>query len=341
MSISRLPPPAHYKREFPLSDKAAEYLRSSRNSIRDILEGKDERLMLIVGPCSIHDPQGSGREYAERLASLIPSLSERFFIVMRTFLEKPRTTVGWEGLVSDPFLTGGFDLQAGLAEARKFLLKVLELGVPTTTEFTDPLTPQYLGDLVSWTAVGARSSEAQAYRRMASGLEMPVGFKNGTGGSVQLAVDAIVSASNPHAFFGVSEEEGMILQVRTKGNSSCHLVLRGSLTHGANHGAEAVADAMERLTKAGLPPRLVVDCSHGNSAKDPQRQKEVFRNVLAQRRAGNKGIIGLMLESHLFSGNQKLGDDPSQLQYGISITDPCLEWEETAELLQEAYILWD
>ena len=335
----QLPSPAHYKREFPVSENAGEVIRVSRSGIQDILQGRDDRLIVIVGPCSIHDPEGSGLEYAARLAKLLPRLSDRLLIVMRTFLEKPRTTVGWEGLVFDPQLTGNFDIASGLAQARKFLLSVLELGVPTATEFTDSLAPQYFADLVCWTAVGARGTEAQAYRRMASGLDMPTGFKNGTGGSVRLAVDGIVAAGHPHAFLGISEEEGKVCQIRTKGNPSCHLVLRGSLTQGPNYEEKAVAAALELLKQARLAPRLMIDCSHGNSEKDPQKQAEVCRNVLAQRVAGNKGIIGFMMESNLFPGNQKLGDDPSKLQYGVSITDACIGWEETAALLREAHDL--
>ena len=336
--MTQLHSPAHYKREFPVSEKARKVIRVSRNGIQDILDGKDDRLIVIVGPCSIHDPQGSGLEYAKHLAGILPRLSDRFLVVMRTFLEKPRTTIGWEGLVFDPRLTGDFDIATGLAEARKFLLSVLELDVPTATEFTDVLSPQYLEDLVCWAAVGARSSEAQAYRTMASGLDVPVGFKNGTGGSVQLAVDGLVAASHPHAFLGASEE-GKVSQIRTQGNRSCHLVLRGSLTHGPNYGEKAVAAALELLKKAGLVPRVMVDCSHGNSEKDPQKQAVVCRNVLAQRLAGNKGIIGFMVESNLFPGNQKLGNDPALLQYGVSITDACIGWEETEALLLEAHDL--
>ena len=339
MVISQLPSPAHYKREFPVSEKAREVIRASRNGIQDILDGRDDRLNIIVGPCSIHDSQGSGLEYARRLADLLPPFSDRLLVVMRTFLEKPRTTIGWEGLVSDPRLTGDFDIATGIAQARKFLLSVLELGVPTATEFTNPMSMYFLEDLLCWVAVGARSTEAAVYRNTASGLTMPVGFKNGTGGSVQIAVDGIVAANNPHALFGVSEEEGRVCQIRTKGNRSCHLVLRGSLTNGPNYEEKAVAAALELLKKARLAPRLMIDCSHGNSEKDPQRQTEVCRNVVAQRLAGNKGIMGFMVESNLFPGNQKLGDDPTLLQYGVSITDACIGWEETAALLREAHDL--
>ena len=338
-AMIQLPSPAQYKREFPVSEKAGEVLRVSRSGIQNILDGRDERLIVIVGPCSIHDPQGSGLEYAKRLANLLPRLSDRFLVVMRTFLEKPRTTIGWEGLVSDPWLTGDFDIAAGIVQARKFLLSVLELGVPTATEFTNPMSTYFLEDLLCWAAVGARSTEAAVYRNTASGLTVPVGFKNGTGGSVQIAVDGIVAANHPHALFGISEDEGRVCQIRTKGNHSCHLVLRGSLTNGPNYGEKAVAAALELLKKAGLAPRLMIDCSHGNSEKDPQRQTEVCRNVLSQRLAGNKGIVGLMLESHLFPGNQKLGNDPTQLQYGVSITDACIGWEETAALLRESHDL--
>jgi 3-deoxy-7-phosphoheptulonate synthase len=337
MFISSIPAPARYKKEFPLSKKAKEVILDSRKSIGDILEGKNDRLLVLVGPCSIHDPQGSGLEYAKNLAKLLSDLSDRLFIVMRTFLEKPRTTVGWEGLVSDPLLTGDFDIASGLAEARKFLLSVLELGLPTATEFTSTLSPSYLSDLVCWTSIGARSSEAAALRNMASGLEMPVGFKNGTGGSIQLAIDGIISANHPHAFIGISEEEGRVSQIQTQGNKLSHLVLRGSLTNGPNYDKKSVAGALELLKETGLAPYLMVDCSHGNSQKDLYKQVEVCRNVLTQRISGNTGIVGLMIESHLVAGSQKLGDDPAALKYGVSITDACIGWEETVTLLHDIH----
>ena len=332
-----LPPPAQYKREFPVSEKANEVVLASRKAIQDILEGKDERLLVIVGPCSIHDPEGGGIEYARRLAELVPSLSDRLFCVMRTFLEKPRSTLGWEGLVFDPRLSGNSDIATGLGQARKFLLSALELGLPTATEFINPITPSYLADLVCWTAIGARSSEAASLRNMASGLDMPVAFKNGTGGSVQQAVDGVVSASHPHAFLGISQEEGKVCQIRTRGNPFCHIVLRGSLATGPNYNEASVAAALELLEEAGLPQRLLIDCSHGNSGKDPAKQGEVCRNIVGQLTSGNKAIKGFMIESNLFEGSQKLGTNPAELQYGVSITDACMGWEETASLLQEVH----
>ena len=335
--VTPIPPPAQYKREFPVSEKANEMVLASRKAIQDILEGKDDRLLVIVGPCSIHDPEGGGMEYARRLAELVPSLSDRLFCVMRTFLEKPRSTLGWEGLVFDPRLSGEFDIAAGLAQARKFLLSALELGLPTATEFINPITPAYLADLVCWAAIGARSSEAASLRNMASGLDMPVAFKNGTGGSVQQAVDGVVSASHPHAFLGISQEEGKVCQIRTRGNSFCHIVLRGSLVTGPNYDEASIAAALELLEEAGLPQRLLIDCSHGNSGKDPAKQADVCRSAVGQRTSDNKAIKGFMLESHLFEGSQKLGTNPAELQYGVSITDACMGWEETESLLKEVH----
>jgi len=336
MSILEFPSSAHFKQEFPASEKAKALVYSSRSSISDILKGKDNRLLVVVGPCSIHDPEGSGLAYARRLAEIVPRLSDRLLVVMRCYMEKPRSTIGWDGFVSDPSLKGEFDFKTGFTRARKLLLSVLELGVPVATEFLDVLSPQYLADLLSWVAVGARTAEGPAYRRMASGLDVPVGFKNGTSGNIQLSVDAVVTANSPRGFLGINEE-GKVCEIHSDGNTACHIVLRGSIERGPNYDEEAVAKAMELLKEANLSPRLMIDCSHGNSNRDYRKQPGVFRNVLAQRCAGNKGIIGIMMESNLLPGKQELGDDPSKLQYGVSITDSCVGWEETAQLLQEAH----
>jgi 3-deoxy-7-phosphoheptulonate synthase len=274
-------------------------------------------------------------EYAERLVKLAKHLQDRMMVIMRVYFEKPRTTIGWKGLIYDPHLDGSFAIGEGLHQARAFLLRVGELGMPAATEFLDPIVPQYLADLVSWAAIGARTTESQTHRQMASGLSMPVGFKNTTDGNTQHAVDAIVAARSPHGFLGI-DLQGQTCMVLTTGNPYAHLVLRGG-SRGANYSASAVAAVQRQLTKAGLPNQLLVDCSHGNSDKDYTRQSIALRDVVRQRVAGDSQIMGCMLESHLMPGNQKLGSDPSQLRYGVSITDACIGWEETELLLNEAY----
>ena len=331
-----LPTPRELVAELPLSDKVKASVLSGRQAVQDIVEGRDQRLLIVTGPCSIHDEQ-AGLEYAERLAALNEELRDRVFIVMRVYFEKPRTTVGWKGMIYDPDLDGSFDIPGGLRRARQFLLTVAGMGLPTGTEFLDPITPQYLADLISWTAVGARTTESQTHRQMASGLSMPVGFKNSTDGNSQVAVDAMLSSREPHAFLGI-DGDGRTCTVLTNGNPHGHIVLRGG-NDGPNYAAGHVSEVYERLEAGGLRPQVLVDCSHANSGKDHTRQSIAFRDVLAQRAAGNMGIIGVMLESHLFEGKQSLGDDPSELRYGVSITDACIAWEETVELLQEAAAL--
>jgi len=318
----------------PGSPRTRDTVLAARRQLQQILDGKDPRLIAIVGPCSIHDPK-AGLEYASRLAQLARRIQDRIFLVMRVYFEKPRTSIGWKGLIHDPHLNGSFDMATGLRIAREFLLKVNELGLPAATEFVDTSTPQYIADLVSWAAIGARTAESQTHRQMASGLSMPVGFKNGTGGTIQLAVDAIVAAQYPHSFLGI-DYEGRNSQVVTKGNPWGHLVLRGG-ARGPNYDAQSVAYAIDLLKKAGVRPNLIIDCSHGNSGKDHTKQPIVFRDVMQQRLAGNKHIVGIMLESHLFPGNQKLEGDPTKLKYGVSITDACIGWEETEALLTWAF----
>ena len=337
-SISPLPTPRDYQRQIPLTDQVAKVVASGREQIAGVLRGEDQRLLVFSGPCSIHDTK-AGIEYAQRLKALADQMQDRLLVVMRVYFEKPRTTVGWKGLVYDPHLNGSFDITNGLATAREFLLKLGEMGVYCATEFVDPITPQYISDLVSWAAIGARTSESQTHREMASGLSMPVGFKNGTGGSIQLAVDAVVTAGAVHAFLGV-DADGKASIVITEGNPDCHIVLRGSL-RGTNYDAASVADAVERLTAAGVRTQLVVDCSHGNCNKDHRLQRIAFHDVLRQRvEGGNRNIVGIMLESHLHAGNQKLDEKhPERLKYGVSVTDPCVDWDETVELLTSAYEL--
>jgi 3-deoxy-7-phosphoheptulonate synthase len=326
--------PHQLMEDLPITQKATETVHQGRQAITSILQGADPRALVIVGPCSIHDEK-AGLEYAQRLADLAHRLSDRILVVMRVYFEKPRTTLGWKGLIYDPMLDGSFDIESGLHRARGFLLSLGEIGLPAATEFLDPIVPQYLADLISWAAVGARTVESQTHRQMASGLSMPVGFKNSTDGSPQNAVDAIVTARSPHAFLGI-DRDGNTAVVLTKGNPNTHLVLRGG-KGGANFDASTVAEIQTLLQSANLPSQIMVDCSHANSDKDHTRQYIVFRDVIKQRLAGNTDIIGCMVESHIHPGNQKLGSDPSKLEYGVSITDACIGWEETEMLLGEAH----
>ncbi len=334
-SIQRLPPPTEYLTRLPAPDLVAQLVVKGREEIAAILSGEDDRLLLISGPCSIHDTK-AGLEYAHKLKQVADRYSDRILVVMRVYFEKPRTTVGWKGLIYDPHLNGSFDLENGLYMAREFLLNIAEVGLLSATEFVDPITPQYIADLVSWAAIGARTAESQTHRQMASGLSMPVGFKNGTGGSIQLAVDGVVAARARHAFLGV-DGEGHASIVMTQGNPNCHIVLRGGTT-GTNYDATSVDRAMSLLEQAGVPARLIVDCSHANANKVYALEAVAFKDVLQQRLSGNAGIVGMMLESNLSQGSQKLDEsDPSKLEYGVSITDPCIGWEETDDLLSQAY----
>jgi 3-deoxy-7-phosphoheptulonate synthase len=317
----------------PITPEIAKVVTDARSSIENIEQGRDDRMVMLVGPCSIHDEK-AGLEYAKKLAVIAEEVKDKILVVMRVYFEKPRTTVGWKGLINDPNLDGTFDMQAGLTRARAFLLEVLKLGLPAGTEFLDPFTPQYLADLISWGAIGARTTESQTHRQMASGLSMPIGYKNGTGGSLQIAVDAMMAARSPHAFLGI-DLDGRASVVNTAGNKAQHLILRGGST-GPNYDDETVAKASSLLEGVGLRPNVVIDCSHANSNKDHNRQPIVFRDAIRQRTVGNKGVIGLMLESHLNEGNQSLGD-PADLKYGVSITDACINWATTQELLHEAH----
>tara|TARA_Y100000310_G_scaffold343470_1_gene451240 strand:- start:399 stop:1478 length:1080 start_codon:yes stop_codon:yes gene_type:complete len=337
-ALVELDPPREYLKQLPITGMMASRTIGFRQQIGRILRGEDERLLLVVGPCSIHDEK-AGLEYAQRLAKLAEGLQDRLFIVMRVYFEKPRTTVGWKGLINDPHLNGILDVPEGLRRARHFLLEVAKLGLPAATEWVDPITPQYLADFVSWGAIGARTTESQTHRQVASGLSMPIAFKNGTGGSlhsIQIAVNGMVAATNPHVFSSTNIR-GRVIVAYTKGNPVTHLILRGG-ERGPNYGSEFVAAACEILRKAGFPQRLVVDCSHDNSGKDHARQPQVFREVLEQRLQGNGRIMGMMLESHLFEGRQDLNDmGLADLRYGVSVTDACIGWEQTEQLLLGAY----
>jgi 3-deoxy-7-phosphoheptulonate synthase len=326
--------PIELVNKLPTTPQVEEVVLSGRAQVRSILNGEDPRLLIIVGPCSIHH-QEAALDYASRLCQLSEKLSDELLIVMRVYFEKPRTTIGWKGLIYDPHLNDSFDIEAGLYCARSLLLQIGEMGMYAGTEFLDPVIPQYLAGLVTWATIGARTTESQIHRQMASGLSMPVGFKNGTDGNVQIAVDAMVSARSPHGFIGL-DHEGRTALVRTTGNPDGHLVLRGG-NGGPNFGAAAIAAAKDRLAVAGVRPQLLVDCSHGNSNKDHTKQATAFKDLVQQRLAGDTNIIGCMLESNLNPGNQSLGSDPSCLQYGVSITDACIGWDETEELLTWAY----
>ena len=316
--------------QVPITEEIAEHVVRGRAQIEAILKGTDQRLLVIAGPCSIHD-ETAALEYAGRLAALAEKLSEKVFIVMRVYFEKPRTTVGWKGFIYDPGLDDSFDINAGITRARSLLLKLNEIGIYGATEFLDPVVPQYLAEFITWACIGARTVESQTHRQMASGLSMPVGFKNSTEGAIQPAVDAMVSARSPHAFLGI-DHEGRTCIVHTKGNPLGHLVLRGG-NSGANFGADGISAAHQRMEAAGVPTGVLVDCSHGNSNKDFAKQALAFQDAIGQRLAGEADIIGCMLESHLNPGNQKVTGDLSALKYGVSITDACIGWEETEELL--------
>ena len=334
-SIEPLPTPVEFIEKFPITPQIAQLVSDGREEIAGILRGEGDRLLVIAGPCSIHDVE-SGLEYATRLKKLADAVQDRILVVMRVYFEKPRTTVGWKGLIYDPQLNGSFDITTGLGMAREFLLRVSDLGLLSAIEFVDPITPQYIADLISWAAIGARTAESQTHRQMASGLSMPVGLKNGTGGSVQLAVDGVVAAQAKQAFLGV-DANGRASTVVTKGNPDCHIVLRGG-SRGPNYDADSVADAVDRLQRAGVSTQLVVDCSHANCGRDYTKERVAFFDVLDQRISGNSNLVGVMLESHLNEGNQRLDEsNPGNLSYGVSITDPCINWEETEELLTSAH----
>ena len=323
-SLTELLPPIAHLYDLPISEAAAELVVSTRKAIADILHHGDKRLLVIIGPCSIHDP-AAALEYAQKLLPLKKQYEKELLIVMRVYFEKPRTTVGWKGLINDPHLDGTFDINFGLRQARRLLLDLNNLGMPASTEFLDMITPQYYADLISWGAIGARTTESQVHRELASGLSCPVGFKNGTDGNLKIAIDAIGAASHPHHFLSVTKA-GHSAIVHTNGNPDCHVILRGGKE--PNYSAEHVRDAVAQLTKAGVSPRLMVDCSHANSRKDYTRQMIVAQDIAGQLKNGEDAIMGVMVESHLVEGRQ---DKPET--YGQSITDACIGWDTTEELL--------
>ncbi|MGJ8673488.1 3-deoxy-7-phosphoheptulonate synthase [Rubritalea sp.] len=327
-----LPTPVSLMAEIERTDEQATFIAESRKTIRNILEGQDERFLLIVGPCSIHDTK-AGLEYAQKLAKLAEEVKDKVYIVMRVYFEKPRTTVGWKGLIMDPHLDGSDDISEGLRQARTFLRQIIDTGLPTATELLDPITPQYIADLISWSAIGARTTESQTHRQMASGLSMPLGFKNSTAGDLVAAVNAISAAGRSQTFLGVADT-GMASAVTTSGNPDCHIILRGG-ENGPNYGADDIASAIEKLQASNVSDAIMVDASHANCGKDDTKMPAVYREIIRQRAAGNKRIVGAMLESHLVAGNQKFPQPLEDLVHGKSITDKCIDFETTAELVNE------
>jgi 3-deoxy-7-phosphoheptulonate synthase len=324
--------PAQLKSELPVPPEVGHGVNLARQQIRQILAGDDHRLLVVVGPCSIHDIDAA-MNYARRLRAVADTVASSLFVVMRAYFEKPRTTIGWKGLINDPYLNGSFHIEAGIRIARRLLLDVARLGLPLSTEALDPISPQYLHDLIAWSAIGARTTESQTHREMASGLSSPVGFKNGTDGKLDVAINALQSVSKPHRFLGINQS-GEVSIIHTRGNRHAHIVLRGG-HQGPNFERDHIAACERSLAAAALPNNIMIDCSHANSAKDASRQPLVARDAVAQIRAGNDSIVGLMLESNINGGNQVLGNDPGALRYGVSVTDACIDWATTESLLRE------
>ena len=326
--------PNELKAKLPLTEIAEKTVWRSRNQIENILDGLDYRKFIVVGPCSIHDVNAAV-EYAEKLKGLAEQVKNQLLLIMRVYFEKPRTTIGWKGLINDPDMDDSFHIEKGLYTARSLLLKIVEMGLPAATEALDPIVPQYIGELISWSAIGARTTESRTHREMASGLSTPVGFKNGTDGGIQVALNALESASVPHNFLGI-DQRGQVSIFKTKGNAYGHVILRGGGGK-PNFDAANVKLAEEKLKQANLPPRIVIDCSHGNSNKDYKLQGVAFESAIQQVVEGNTSIVGMMLESHLGEGNQPIPSDLKQLKYGVSVTDKCIGWEETERLILAAY----
>ncbi len=328
-----LPTPAEVKKKHPLSEAAKQTVLAGRKAVHDVLDRKDPRLLVVIGPCSIHE-LSAAREYIARLKELSDEVSDTFVILMRIYFAKPRTTVGWKGFINDPNLDDSFRIDEGLAKAREFLIEVGEMGMPVGTEALDPITPQFLDDVIAWNAIGARTAESQTHREMASGLSTPVGFKNGTDGNIQVAINALQTMRNPHHFLGINQE-GQLVVLRTRGNKYGHIVLRGGIR--PNYDSVSISQCEKELSAAGLPVNIMVDCSHGNSLKDHTLQPLVFDNCANQILEGNRSIVGLMLESNLKGGNQKINGDFSKLEHGVSITDACIDWETTERILRQEH----
>lgn len=332
-SFDHMPSPNEIKARLPLSERAAATVLAGRQTLADILTHKDKRIFVVVGPCSIHDPV-AGLDYARRLKALADEVADTMVLVMRVYFEKPRTATGWKGYINDPFMDDSFRIDIGMERARRFLMDVCEIGLPTATEALDPIAPQYYGDLIAWTAIGARTSESQTHREMASGLSSPVGFKNATDGDLEVAINAIISAANPHSFLGINNE-GQTSVTRTRGNPHGHVVLRGGGGR-PNYDSVSISLAEQALRKAGLVENIVVDCSHANSWKKPEYQPLVMKDVIHQIREGNTSVVGLMIESNLVAGNQPIPADLTQLRYGCSVTDACVGWETTEDMIRNA-----
>ena len=330
--ITRLVSPQTLKSAFPMTEAANGTVVKGRDIVRRILQKTDPRMFVVIGPCSIHDVKGA-LEYAKKLNAIRAEVEDQLIILMRVYFEKPRTTIGWKGLINDPHLNDSCDIDTGLRTARKLLLEITGMGLPAATEFLDPVIPQYIADLISWSAVGARTTESQTHREMASGLSMPVGFKNGTDGSLQVAIDAMHSSRYPHSFLGI-DQEGFTSIVRAAGNPDGHVVLRGGRGQ-TNYDSQSICTAMAQLTKANLPPALMVDCSHANSSKQFAKQEPVWFDVVKQRSEGNTALVGLMVESYLQEGNQPVPKDLREMKYGVSVTDACINWETTERMLRE------
>ncbi|MEA5617109.1 3-deoxy-7-phosphoheptulonate synthase [Cronbergia sp. UHCC 0137] len=325
--------PNQVKEKLPLTKSAEQTILQSRQEIEHILDFQDSRKFIVVGPCSIHDPKAA-IEYAEKLKSLAGKVKDKLLLIMRVYFEKPRTTVGWKGLINDPDMDDSFQVERGILIARSLLLKFAELGLPTATEALDPIIPQYISELIAWSAIGARTTESQTHREMASGLSMPVGFKNGTDGNIQVALNALQSAKSPHNFLGINQK-GQVSVFQTRGNAYGHVILRGG--NQPNFDVENVKFVEEQLKAANLPPRIVIDCSHGNTNKDYKLQPKVFENIIQQIIDGNTSIVGMMLESHLYEGSQPITGNREDLQYGVSVTDKCISWEETEKIILAAH----
>ncbi|HMJ91786.1 MAG TPA: 3-deoxy-7-phosphoheptulonate synthase [Candidatus Acidoferrum sp.] len=334
IGTKRLQSPREIENALPSSERANRTVVEARAAVQNILAQRDPRLLVVVGPCSIHDTKGA-MDYAHKLAALSREVSDQMFFIMRVYFEKPRTTIGWKGLINDPHMNNSCEIEDGLRIARKLLLDINELGLPAATEFLDPIVPQYLDDLISWAAIGARTTESQTHREMASGLSMPVGFKNGTDGSLQIAIDAMGSARTPHSFLGI-DQDGYTSIIRTKGNPAGHVVLRGGRTR-TNYDRQSIAEAAAQLAKNQLPPVLMVDCSHANSLKQYGKQEEVWKSLIEQRAAGSRAIIGAMVESYLKEGNQPMPANPADIAYGVSVTDACINWETTERMLRHGH----
>ncbi len=332
--VQKLISPRQLKELYPITEDLVESILQSRKEISDILTKKDNRMLAIVGPCSIHDTEAA-MEYAERLNVLREKYSEKINIIMRVYFEKPRTTIGWRGLIVDPDIDGSYRIGEGLQKARNLLIRLNSIGMPAASEMLDPIVPQYLADLISWSAIGARTTESQTHREITSGLSMPVGFKNGTDGSIQTAVNGIKSSQFPHSFIGI-DQTGNTCIFRTNGNKNSHLILRGG-RRGPNYYEESIEEAEKIMMASGIDPTIIVDCSHANSGKKYERQERVLRDIVLQRNRGKKSIIGFMLESNLYQGNQKIQVNSEDLKYGVSITDGCVSWKETEELLASTW----